>query len=93
MKKKVLISDAMHPSIIPTLAELGFEIEEKYFTPDDVKQADGAFFTGTAAEVTGIKSLDGVNFKYNWEDTMGYELSRKYLRRVAHNEYRDFSLV
>lgn len=27
MKKKVLISDAMHPSIIPTLTELNFEVD------------------------------------------------------------------
>ena len=27
MKKKVLISDAMHPSIVPTLSELNFEVD------------------------------------------------------------------
>lgn len=35
MSKKVLISDAMHPSIIPTLSELGFEID--YF-PDITRE-------------------------------------------------------
>lgn len=76
------------------LAEkLGFEVEEKYFTTEDVKGADGAFFTGTAAEVTGIKSLDGVQFKLKWEDTMGYDLAAMYKRRVAYNEYQEFALV
>jgi len=31
MKKRILISDAMHPSIVPTLTEIGFEVD--YF-PD-----------------------------------------------------------
>ncbi len=35
MKKKVLISDAMHPSIIPTLSELNFEVD--YF-PDITRE-------------------------------------------------------
>ncbi|MBL4625007.1 MAG: branched-chain amino acid transaminase [Flavobacteriales bacterium] len=73
--------------------ELGFEVQQKFFTPDDVKGADGAFFTGTAAEVTGIKSLDKVPFLLDWEDSMGYELSRMYQHKVAHNEYGEFALV
>lgn len=37
---------------------LGYETEEADFTPEQVKNADEAFFTGTAAEVTPIRSLD-----------------------------------
>ncbi len=73
--------------------ELGFKLVEKYFTPEEVKGADSAFFTGTAAEVAGIASLDKVPFKLNWEDSLGYILQAKYARRVAFNEYGNFSLV
>ena len=73
--------------------ELGFKLVEKYFTPQEVKGADSAFFTGTAAEVAGIASLDKVPFKLNWEDSMGAVLQAKYARRVAFNEYGNFSLV
>jgi branched-chain amino acid aminotransferase len=73
--------------------ELGFKLVEKYFTPEEVKGADSAFFTGTAAEVAGIASLDKVPFKLNWEDSMGAVLQAKYARRVAFNEYGNFSLV
>jgi branched-chain amino acid aminotransferase len=73
--------------------ELGFKIVEKYFTPEEVKGADSAFFTGTAAEVAGIESLDKVPFKLKWEDSLGYILQAKYARRVAFNEYGNFSLV
>ena len=73
--------------------ELGFKLVEKYFTPEEVKGADSAFFTGTAAEVAGIASLDKVPFKLNWEDSIGAVLQAKYARRVAFNEYGNFSLV
>src|ERR1700752_592822 len=73
--------------------ELGFKLVEKYFTPEEVKGADSAFFTGTAAELAGIVSLDKVNFKLKWEDSLGCVLQAKYTRRVAFNEYGNFSLV
>jgi branched-chain amino acid aminotransferase len=45
---------------IMTLAdEFGYEVREKRITRDEVYIADEAFFTGTAAEVTPIRELDG----------------------------------
>lgn len=47
-------------STIFTLAEeVGLKICEKRLTRDEVYIADEAFFTGTAAEVTPIRELDG----------------------------------
>lgn len=47
-------------STIFTLAEeLGLTVKEKRITRDEVYIADEAFFTGTAAEVTPIRELDG----------------------------------
>jgi branched-chain amino acid aminotransferase len=80
-------------TIIELCQELGFKLVEKYFTPEDVKGADSAFYTGTAAEVAGIASLDRVPFKLKWEDSLGFILQTKYQRRVAFNEYGNFSLV
>ena len=37
----------------------GYEVRAKRLTRDDVYIADEAFFTGTAAEVTPIRELDG----------------------------------
>ena len=39
--------------------ECGYQIREKRITRDEVYIADEAFFTGTAAEVLPIQSLDG----------------------------------
>ncbi|MCB0402941.1 MAG: branched-chain amino acid transaminase [Flavobacteriales bacterium] len=80
-------------TVIELADELGFEVQEKYFTIDEVKGSDGAFFTGTAAEVAGIASLDGVSFRAKWEDTMGSELARMYTYRVTSREYNSFELV
>ena len=46
-------------SIIQLAKDEGIEVEETTLTPEDMKNADEAFFTGTAAEVSPIASLDG----------------------------------
>ena len=46
-------------TIITLAADLGLTIKEKRITRDEVYIADEAFFTGTAAEVTPIRELDG----------------------------------
>lgn len=46
-------------TIFKLAAEAGIEIREKRITRDEVYVADEAFFTGSAAEVTPIRELDG----------------------------------
>jgi branched-chain amino acid aminotransferase len=46
-------------SVIRLATDLGYELRAKRLTRDDVYLADEAFFTGTAAEVTPIRELDG----------------------------------
>ena len=46
-------------TIFQLAAEIGKPIKEKRITRDEVYIADEAFFTGTAAEVTPIRELDG----------------------------------
>lgn len=65
---------------------LDIPVVERYFTPEEVHGAQGAFFVGTAAEVAGIQSLDNVPFQLAWEDTFGYELSKAYQREVLEQE-------
>jgi branched-chain amino acid aminotransferase len=40
--------------------DLGLTVKEKRITRDEVYICDEAFFTGTAAEVTPIRELDGI---------------------------------
>ena len=46
-------------TVIQLAKELGFEVKAKRLTRDDLYIADEAFFTGTAAEVTPIREVDG----------------------------------
>jgi branched-chain amino acid aminotransferase len=46
-------------TIIRFAHDLGIEVKEKRITRDEVYIADEAFFTGTAAEVTPIREVDG----------------------------------
>jgi len=45
-------------SIITLAQDLGYKVEEKRFTRDELYIADEAFFSGTAAEVTPIREVD-----------------------------------
>jgi branched-chain amino acid aminotransferase len=46
-------------TVMQLAADLGISVREKRITRDEVYIADEAFFTGTAAEVTPIRELDG----------------------------------
>ncbi len=46
-------------AIITLAREMGYEVAARRITRDDLYIADEAFFTGTAAEVTPIRELDG----------------------------------
>jgi branched-chain amino acid aminotransferase len=46
-------------TVMTLAAELGIRMVEKRITRDEVYIADEAFFTGTAAEVTPIREVDG----------------------------------
>ncbi len=46
-------------TVMRLMTELGIEVREKRITRDEVYIADECFFTGTAAEVTPVRELDG----------------------------------
>jgi branched-chain amino acid aminotransferase len=46
-------------TVIELARDLGLQVQSKPMTRDDVYLADEAFFTGTAAEITPIRELDG----------------------------------
>jgi branched-chain amino acid aminotransferase len=56
-------------TVLELCKELNIEVEEKFFTIDELKTADAAFYCGTAAEVIGFKSLDDYEFPKEWKET------------------------
>lgn len=46
-------------AVIEIARDLGFQVEVRKIRPEELLTADEAFFTGTAAEVTPIREVDG----------------------------------
>ncbi len=69
-----------------TVIELGkvldIEIIEKAISVEELKNADSAFFCGTAAEIIGIHTIDDTVFRQRWNDSIGATLQRAYKNLV-----------
>ena len=62
---------------------LSIKINEKKFKFDELNSAEMAFFTGTAAEVAPIKSIDNIIFKKEWEKSKSYQIAKAYKQLVT----------
>ena len=49
-------------TVIEMSKNQGFEIIERHILPEEISKYDEAFLTGTAAEITPIRSIDNINF-------------------------------
>ncbi|TDJ67844.1 MAG: branched-chain amino acid transaminase [Proteobacteria bacterium] len=79
-------------TIFQLAAEIGNLVKEKQITRDEVYIADEAFFTGTAAEVTPIRELDGRTIGPGCRGPVTEELQSLYFdqvhgRRTQHPEW------
>lgn len=70
-------------TVLEICNELNIEVEEKFFNIDELKQADAAFFCGTAAEVIGFESLDEYRFPLNWNDSVSRKIQMAYKKLVV----------
>ncbi len=87
---RLIVPPVVHifPSITRTIlidiaTQMGIEVVEKQYGVDELLDADGAFFAGTAAEVAGIESINGHKLRLAWEDTIGHLLHNRYKRIVS----------
>ncbi len=79
-------------TVMQLAQEAGIEVREKRITRDEVYTADEAFFTGTAAEVTPIRELDGRSIGSGTRGVMTEQLQSTYFD-VVHGrsaEHRDW---
>lgn len=70
--------------------EFGLEVIEKRITRDEVYVADEAFFTGTAAEVTPIRELDGRAIGAGTRGPITEQLQTKYFD-IVHGRDEKFA--
>ena len=76
-------------TVIDICKELDITCEQRLFTTDELKDADAVFFCGTAAEVIGWESLDGVKFNRNWNESLGKLIQQQYKDRVIEKNLRE----
>ena len=79
-------------TVLEICAELEIPTEEKFFTPNEMRGADAAFFCGTAAEVLALDSLDDVPFTKNWDDTLSATVQKAYRNLVVGKNLEEFKL-
>jgi branched-chain amino acid aminotransferase len=91
VKEGVLYTNDESSSIVPgitrdcilTIArEHNVSVVIRAFTREDLMRADEVFLTGTAAELTPVRELDGVEFATG-RNTLGALFQRAYLRAVT----------
>jgi branched-chain amino acid aminotransferase len=87
-----ILSGITRSTVFEIAKELDIEVEERLFKPEEIYSADAAFFCGTAAEVIGIGKFNDYVLPMKWEDSNSSLIQRKYKRRVAFNEYKEFYL-
>ncbi|CDZ77864.1 Branched-chain-amino-acid aminotransferase [Legionella massiliensis] len=84
-----ILAGITRDTIITLARHLGFKVVEKDLVLDDAYQAEEAFFTGTAAEVTLIRSINDKVLAQAQESKIGSRIKEAYLDLV-HGRSQDF---
>lgn len=88
-----IFSGITRQTIIETCKELNVKVTEKDIAPEELYQADHAFFCGTATEITPISSVNGERFKKDWTESTGQNIHRIYQQKVMFDEYQGLTIV
>ena len=68
-------------TVITLVKEKGFILIEKHLLPEDIGNYDEAFLTGTAAEITPIKSINEISYNVG-DNTVSYQLMNDFKNLV-----------
>lgn len=68
-------------TVISLVKEKGFNLTEKHILPTEIYRYDEAFLTGTAAEITPIKSIDSISYNTG-NNTASFELMNDFTNLV-----------
>jgi branched-chain amino acid aminotransferase len=75
-------------TVLEICRELSIPVEEGQYTPQQLAQADAAFFCGTAAEVIGWESFDGYRFPSLWAKSLSRQVQLAYKDRVVEKKHQ-----
>ena len=68
-------------TVIQMVKKKGLNLAEKHILPNEISSYDEAFLTGTAAEITPIKSIDDINYNTG-ENTTSFQLMNDFTKLV-----------
>jgi branched-chain amino acid aminotransferase len=74
-------------TVIHICKQLELPVEEKYFRPEELFEADSAFFCSTMMEIVGVQSIEGQPMELNWKDSMGALIQETYRNIVLEKSY------
>lgn len=75
-------------TVLELCQELNIPVEEKFFTAEQMRGSDAAFFCGTAAEVVALESLDNVPFTRTWEESVSFIIQQAYKCKVLEKPFQ-----
>ncbi len=78
-----ILSGITRATVLELAANLAIPVQEKYFTIEEMYDADAAFFCGTAVEVIGLGSLDDRRFSLIWENSKSHQIQKAYKQLVT----------
>ncbi|WP_113654037.1 branched-chain amino acid transaminase [Pedobacter namyangjuensis] len=77
-----ILAGITRATVIELCHMLDIEVIEKTISVDQLKNADSAFFCGTAAEIIGIHTIDDTVYRQKWSDSIGSTIQRAYKNLV-----------
>ena len=71
-------------TVIEMLKDQEYNLIERYIKPDELNEFEEVFLTGTAAEITPVKSIDKINYKTG-DNSKTFKFMQDYRKIVTEN--------
>ncbi len=72
-------------TVIDMVKEKNFNLIERYIKPDELVNFEEVFLTGTAAEITPVKSIDSISFKTG-DESKTFQFMKDYRKIVTQSK-------
>jgi branched-chain amino acid aminotransferase len=76
-------------TVLELCNQLSIDVEEGQYSIAELKQADAAFFCGTAAEVIGFEKLDETVFPKPWNETVSKKIQTAYQQLIREKSFKE----
>jgi len=88
-----ILTGITRATVLELCKEMNIPVVEKQLGYEDLKNADAAFFCGTAAEVIGWSSIDDTDFPLAWKESVGrkIQLASDLVREKANTKEKELN--